>query len=127
MDPRDNKEVLLFSDDPLIGKMLNYLLTRQGLSARVELDKGKAFDYVKTDEHGASLLIYDLNFNSGEDLSSLQLLNNPESRDVPPRIIISNHNIDLDVPDKDAAAPCFYFRKPFSTRHLLDTINDILR
>ncbi len=122
----NDKEVVLVSDDLMIGKLLNFLLLSQGMSPKLENDISKALEYVKNMKCKTSLIIYDLNYPCHEGLKALDAIKQIDTTDNTPQIVLSSHDMDCSLCDKDGSDKCSYFRKPFSTEQLVTKIKEMV-
>ena len=120
------KEVLLFSDDEMIGKLLHVLLKSQGMLSRLENNVEIGIECLKSGKE-TSLLIFDINFNSDEGLKTLDALQHfDDCSDLPPRIILSNCDVNCSDYGLNVSDNCFHFKKPFSSQQLIAKIREIV-
>ena len=122
----NDKEVVLVSDDLMIGKLLNFLLISQDMSPKLENDISKGIEYVKNRKRKTSLVIYDLNYPCHEGLKELDAIKQIDTTDNAPQIVLSSHEMDCSSCDKDGSGKCSYFRKPFSTEQLVTKIKEMV-
>lgn len=123
----EGKEVLLISDDQMIGKLLNLLLKSQGMLPTMENSLLSGIEAIKTKRHGTSLFIFDLNVTSEEGLWAMDAIRNFDTvSDIPPRIILSNFDVDYEDCGVRISDNCFHFKKPFSTQQLVEKIKEII-
>ena len=121
------KEVLLFSDDEMIGKLLHVLLKSQGMLPRLENNMEIGIECLKNRSRETSLYIFDLNIISEEGLRTLDAVRNfDDYSDLPPRIILSNCDVNCKDCGLHVSDNCFHFKKPFSTRQLIEKIKEFI-
>lgn len=93
----------------------------------MESSLSKGIEYIKTRRHVTSLLIFDLNVASEEGFRAMDAVRNFDKVcDVPPRIILSNFDVDYEDCGVRISDNCFHFKKPFSTQQLVEKIKEII-
>ena len=123
----EGKEVLLVSDDEMIGKLLHVLLKSQGMLSRLENNMATGIERLKNRSCDTSLFIFDLNIISDEGLKALDAVRNFDNYSgLPPRIILSNCDVNCKDCGIHVSDNCFHFKKPFSTQQLMEKIKDII-
>ena len=122
----DCKEVVLISDDLMIGKLLSFLLRSQGLMPKLENNISKGIEYVESRKPETSLLIFDLNYKSDEGLMALDAIRQFDASEAPSCIVLSTCEVDCDDCSEFIKDNYFYFKKPFSTKQLIKKIKEIV-
>ena len=93
----------------------------------MESSLSKGIEYIKTRRGATSLFIFDLNTTSEEGLRVMDAIRHFDAdTDLPPRIILSNFDVDYEDCGVRISDNCFHFKKPFSTQQLVEKIKEII-
>jgi chemosensory pili system protein ChpA (sensor histidine kinase/response regulator) len=116
--------VLLADDDPVIRRLLIYVLERDGHNALVATDGSEAI--ASLEENPIDLLLLDLNMPEADGLAVLKHARaQPRYHDLPV-VMLTASGQNRDEAAAWAAGVNQFLTKPFSSRELRETLERLL-
>jgi two-component system OmpR family response regulator len=125
------EKVLIVDDEKVLAESISDYLGKKGISSRIEIDPTAAIESFK--ENPADVVIVDYKFASLSDKTGLDIIAEIRERKPSTRFLLISGWIPYDVHDPEVQNDLLarlkvdgYFRKPFKTRDLGDSVANLL-
>jgi CheY-like chemotaxis protein len=121
----ENKTILVADDESHILHVVSLKLRNAGFRVLTARDGQEALEIASAEHPDLLITDYHMPQLSGLELCHL-LKNAPETRDIP-AIMLTARGYHLEPHDTEQSGILRMLSKPFSPRHLLSTVNEVLK